>query len=399
MRIFIARFLTLAVALLAGFAYGGNLEKPEHKKQTQYEVVTLSSLGGAVSGGNSINNKSWVTGFSYLTGNQTQHATLWRDESLTDLGTLGGPGTNSSVAWPVKNNHGVIAGIAETDLIDPNHENWSCSFFFPSVTGHQCLGFVWKDGVMKPLPTLGGTHGFATGVNNRGQIVGWAENTVHDSTCNLPQVLQFRAVIYGPEYGQIQELPPFGSDTVGAATAINDKSQVVGISGICANAIGGFSAIHSVLWENGTVTDMGNIGGEAWNTPMAINKHGEVVGFANVAPGGGFNAHAFRWTKGSNMEDLGALPIPGHVISQALGINKRGQVVGISCKAGFADCRAFIWENGVMTDLNTLVESGNPGRLVFANDINDDGEITGGAFDSSTGESPAFLATPTGDED
>jgi hypothetical protein len=72
---------------------------------------------------------------------------------------------------------------------------WSCSFFFPSATGHTCLGFVWQDGEMKPLPTFGGNNGFATGANNHGQVVGWAENTVHDPTCIPPQVLQFRAAL------------------------------------------------------------------------------------------------------------------------------------------------------------------------------------------------------------
>ena len=54
--------------------------------------------------------------------------------------------------------------------------------FFPEATrtGKRCLGFRWEDGVMTRLPTLGGTHGFATGTNNLGQTVGWAENNVHD---------------------------------------------------------------------------------------------------------------------------------------------------------------------------------------------------------------------------
>ena len=63
-------------------------------------------------------------------------------------------------------------------------------------------GFVWRDGRMSPLPTLGGDNGFATGVNNRSEIVGWAENETHDPTCdeftNTGQVLQFEAVMWVP---------------------------------------------------------------------------------------------------------------------------------------------------------------------------------------------------------
>ena len=92
---------------------------------------------------------------------------------------------------------------------------------------------------MRALPTLGGNNGFATGANNRGQVVGWAENAVQDPTCVPPQVLQFRAVIWGPEDDQIQELLPLPGDTSSAATAINNRGQVVGISGICDQAVGG----------------------------------------------------------------------------------------------------------------------------------------------------------------
>lgn len=363
--------------------------------QPVYQIDHLPLLDGMSSAGNSINNRGWITGFSSVEGGTAVHATLWRNRVPTDLGTLGG--ANSNVAWPVKNNSGLISGFAETDQIDPLGESWSCSAFFPSVTGHTCLGFVWRDDVMKALPTLGGNNGFATGSNNRGQVVGWAENAVHDPTCVAPQVLQFQAVVWGPEEGKVKQLLSLPLDSTSAATAINDKGQVVGISGICDRAVGRFSAKHMVLWENDTVTDLGNLGGVAWNTPMSINQQGDVIGFANYPGGatpGSFRAHAFLWTRDSGIQDLGTLP--GHVYSQALGINARRQVVGMSCSAGFAICHAFLWQDGVMTDLNDAAP-GYSGELIFANDINDLGQITGGAFDAGTGESPAFVAVPVSD--
>ncbi|HYU93295.1 MAG TPA: hypothetical protein VEN95_07435 [Actinomycetota bacterium] len=367
---------------------GSNLARAE--QPTPYQVTQLRSLGGTTSAGNGINDRAWVMGASNLAGDRTTHATLWRDGATIDLGTLGGP--NSAILWPVKNNAGLIVGVAETPEIDPLGESWSCSFFFPSATGHTCLGFVWQDDRMKPLPTLGGNNGFAAGVNNRGLVVGWAENTVHDATCNAPQVLQFRAVLWDISHDQVRELSPLPGDTVSAATAINDQGQVVGISGICDNAVGRFSAAHAVLWNNGIPVDLGDLGGQAWNTPMAINHRGEVVGFANLPGGdpGAFNAHAFLWTEEDGMQDLGTLP--GDAISQALGINGRGQVVGLSC--GGSGCRAFLWEGGVMTDLNTRVTPGYGGQLLFANDINDAGAISGQAIDPETGDAVAFLAAP-----
>jgi probable HAF family extracellular repeat protein len=383
----------LATSLLLTGIQGAGVAATTPSAQPLYHVTNLASLGGSVGAGNSINNLGWVAGTSNLSGDQVQHAALWRNGSLTDLGTLGGP--NSGVLWPVKNDRGIISGISQTAQPDPLGERWSCSAFFPTPTavGHQCLGFRWEDGVMTPLPTLGGTNGFATGTNNSGETVGWAENTVHDPTCVAPQVLQFRAVRWGPAPGEIRELPPLPGDTASAATALNDRGQVVGISGICDRAVGRFSAIHDVLWQDGKPIDLGSLGGVAWNTPMAINERGDAIGFANAsaAAGGGFDAHAFLWTRRQGMRDLGTLP--GDTFSQALGINDRREIVGTSCDADFS-CRAVAWREGVVTDLNTLVEPGYDGTLISANDVDESGRITGQALDPATGALVAFVAQP-----
>jgi probable HAF family extracellular repeat protein len=245
---------------------------------------------------------------------------------------------------------------------------------------------------MTELPTLGGDNGYAAGMNDLGQIAGWAETTFHDPTCNPPQVLQFEAVVYGPGPGEIHPLPPYPGDPDGSATAVNDKGQIVGISGLCSNAVGGLSAKHALLWENGVPTDIGSLGGQAWNTPTAINQQGDVVGFSDLPNDDPAhpNYHAFLWTRKTGIRDLGTLP--GDVRSQALGINDRGQVVGLSVDPSH-HLRAFLWQDGAMTDLNTLVPAGSP-FLLYANDINDRGEITGEAFDSSSGTAPAYLLVP-----
>jgi probable HAF family extracellular repeat protein len=334
-----------------------------------------------------------VAGRFNLAGNQRRRATLWRHGSPIDLGTLGGP--NSAVLWPVENVRGLIAGIAQTAEEDPLGENWSCSAFFPAATGtgFRCVGFAWEGGVMRALPTLGGTHGFATGASNRGEIVGWAENTVLDPTCEPPQVLQFRAVIWGPGHNQVRELPPFGDDTVSAATAVNDRGQVVGISGICDQAVGRFSALHAVLWQRDQVIDLGNLGGLAWHTPMSINLRGDVVGFSNFSHehGDELMPHAFLWTRRRGIRDLGTLR--GDATSQGLGINEWRQVVGASCDAEDR-CRAFLWHDGALEDLNDLVADDERLTLTSANDIDDLGRITGQAIEPDTGELVAFVARP-----
>ncbi len=371
------------------------------KAKTQYQVSNLPGLGGTSSGGNSINDQTWVAGYSRLTGDQTRHAALWRSGLLSDLGTLGGP--NSSVTWNVKNTQGVIVGISQTADPEPLGEFWSSVAFYgaPFNIGFINLGFVWEQSLnqMRGLPNFpGGNNGFATGANNLRQAVGWAENDVHDPTCVSPQVLQFRPAMWtlGPP-DQIQDLPLISGDTSGAATAINDNGQIVGISGICDQAIGRHTAKHAVLWENGTVTDIyPDAPAPWWNTPTAINQRGDIVGFAgDPAFVEGDIVHAFMWTKEDGIRQLKPLPrhTPPHVDSEAYGINEARQVVGISCDADFVDCRAVVWNHGnTPTDLNDLKGSYAP-RLESAKDINNKGEITGRAIDSA-GVRTAYLAEP-----
>ena len=399
----------LSSAVLIAAAYGCSDETPLTQPRqerarlahVQYQVVKLPSLGGTQSRGMAINDQGWVAGWSQRPDG-TRRAALWREGSATLLGTLGGP--SSTVPWPGLNDGGTIVGISQTAEVDPLGEDWACELagFLPDDTDLICRGFVWENGAMRELPTLGGNHGFAAGVNNVGQIVGWAETTVHDPTCHpdATQVLQFRAVLWEPKSGsngkiKTTELRPFEGDSTSAATAINDHGQAVGISGRCDQAVGRFSAQHAVLWEkNGKATEIPNLGGTSWHTPMDINQQGDVVGFSNPPeagdPEGEFISRAFLWINGAlTARDLGTLD--GDAFSEAFAINSLGQVVGISF-GGLVGPRAFIWEDEVLTDLNDLVDIA-PDVLLSAQDINDAGQITGRVLDGATGEVLAFVAT------
>lgn len=359
-----------------------------------YLVKTLNGLGGSA-GANSLNNRGQVLGQANNETNTISHAALWIPGSVTplDLGSLGGADTNSAVAWPVKNNRGLIVGISDTAENNPLGEAFSCwPFFAPGVpTGKICKGFRWQGGVMTPLPPFpGGYNSYATGANNRGQVVGWAENGVHDSSCNTAfQILQFRAVLWEPN-GQMRELPPLPGDSTSAATAINDKGQVVGISGACGIAVGDVSAAHAVIWENGAPRRIPDFGGHAWNTPTAINNDGVVVGFSLPAAADGTRFYrAFVWTETSGTRMLDQ--IPGDVRSAAFGINDDGTIVGLSRTPG-ALLRAVIWQDAdaQVKNLNDISASGSP-YLLIAGDVNAGGEIAG-----LTGDGFAFLATPDG---
>ena len=378
----------LILAMINGLAIA-NAAAAASPAQTMYRVRILSAANAS---GNSINDLGVVAGSQTLAGNAV-HATVWAFGKQIDLGTLGtGAVLSSLVQWPVKNVVGLVSGISLTDRSDPNKEGWSCGFFLPNPNFNACLGFIWEpaSGRMRPLRTLGGTNGFATGTNNLGETVGWAENTVRDSTCVLPQVLQFKPVVWGPGRDDIHPLPLIAGDGSGAATALNDRGQIVGISGDCGFAVGGPTAKHAVLWENGVAREIANPNGAVyWNTPMMINEHGDVVGFAGVPgdPDGNLTP-PFLWTKKGGWVFLPLLQ--GEIAGVATSINRHRRVVGYSNDTN-GTFHPWIWVNGVITNLNDLIEpgSGLTGAIKLAFDINDQGEITG---TTTTGQ--AFVAIP-----
>ena len=143
------------------------------------------------------------------------------------------------------------------------------------------------------------------------------------------------------------------------------------------------------------MSNIGDLGGDAWHTPMDINEQGDIVGFSNPAyvVGIDFLPLAFLWTREAGIKSLGKLA--GDTSSQALGINGRRQVVGVS--SSLSGNRAFLWENGVMRDLNDLVGSGFPDLLIVAQHINDAGVITGRAVPQGTSIQVPFVATPIAD--
>jgi uncharacterized membrane protein len=193
----------------------------------------------------------------------------------------------------------------------------------------------------------------------------------------------------------MHELPPLPGHSATAATAINDDGMAVGISGDCDVAVGRWSARAAVVWEHGVPMDIGHLGGEGWHTPMALNERGEVVGFSNPAGvvGGALRPRAFLWSARDGVRDLGTLP--GDTTSQAFGINAHRQVVGRSCAGGLGvGCRAVVWERGVPTDLNALVDLDEGDVLTAARFINDAGRIVGNMFDAGTGATIPFVAIP-----
>jgi probable HAF family extracellular repeat protein len=364
--------------------------RPNPDPLPHYIVTDLGTLGGTFSIAFGVNRAARVGGGATLS-NGNEHPFLWsKERGMQDLGTLGGP--NGNAGGP--NGGGALAVLSETSKPDPLGEDF-CGF----GTHLQCLAAFWNDGVMTPLPTLGGNNGQGFGINDRDQVIGIAETSRKDKSCAAPQVLDYEAAIWGPREGEIQELRPLPGDTVGFALGLNDRGDVVGATGTCANtplfplAFGP----HALLWQNGSPIDLGNLGGNLVNVAAAINDRGEVVGTASL-PGNTADP-AFLWTRGEGMQNIGTLGTDKSGLPGGFGgINNVGQVVGQSCSgyAGTGNCRAFLWQDNVMTDLNTLIPADSPLYLVVGGQINDAGEIVGLGVTSS-GQSHAFLATPQRD--
>ena len=213
--------------------------------------------------------------------------------------------------------------------------------------------FLYSGGSLQNLGTLpGGLNSAAYGINNLGQIVGYA---------NISNV-GGNAFLYNGS-GPMQILvTPAGTESI--ARGINNLGQIVG-DGATSSGQGG-----AFLWSG---SSRQFIGGST--SACGINDSAQVVGHIQTSS----NAlHAFLWSSGSGMQDLGTL---GGVYSFARGINNLGQVVGYSLNSSNV-YRGFLWSSGSgMQDLGTLSDA----TEIEANCINNLGQIVGEAYITGDG--------------
>lgn len=309
------------------------------------------------------------------------HVLIGADGFKFDLGTLGGH--NSWMNWGEINDFGQIVGMSETAVPDPNGED-ICGF----NTHLTCRPFVWQVFHMRALPTLGGNNGQASAINNRGQIAGMAEDGTVDSSCPSGTTNNRTQLPVLWENGRAHALPTPVGDPSGFAQWINDDGQAVGYTGAC----GAMS--HAVSWENDTVTVLKDLGTGAGAIAYGNNNRGQIVGSVFVTPGGAIRYGAI-WQDGT-LTVLDHLP-PGDIAAIATGINDLGQVVGSAWDSNFNWSDAFIYQDGVLTNLNALFPKDSNLHATMANKINNRGQISGMATVKSgpdQGKVHAFLATP-----
>jgi len=253
-------------------------------------------------------------------------------------------GLNSSVSFPVKDARGLVTGVAQTATFDPLREFWGSGFFCTSM---NCAGFE-----------------------------------------NLEVGFRWQD-------GVMTALPTLGGNN-GAAQGVNNRGQVVGVA---ETAIQDPSCslpqeldFEAVIWgpKPGQIQVLPPFPGDSVAAALAINDNGQVVGISGVCqvpsvffPG--FGVHAVLWQHGTISEPAGP-PMRGTMSNSANAINNRGQVVGESNLPDDSATHAFLLEKGVLTDLGTL-----PGDLnSTANDINSKGQVVG-TFATSTSTAAHFF--------
>jgi probable HAF family extracellular repeat protein len=406
-------------------------------RHPRYKLVDLGTLGGPISygsangdGGRLLNNAGVVSSYADTTEPDPfapdfcfdadcllAHAYRWRNGVMHDLGSLA-DGYNSLAA--AINDHGWSLGASQTGIIDP-------VFGFP-----QSRATLWVGRRIVDLGVVpGGSESIGISLNNAGQAVGISDNGVPDPFSMFGLGVQMRTFIW--ERGELKDIGTLGGPDALPGPGCNNQRTgvVVGVSytNFTPNDSTGIPTQDPFVWDNGKMTDLGNLGG-TFAFGQCTNNRGDVIGQASLP--GDLVTHAFVWRKG-RMKDLGTLggdnseaiwindagniagsadlPAPdihdavrwrhgrildlgtvdGDACSRGRAINSKGQIVG-----GSSDCHnflhAFVWEEGgPMLDLNTLIAPGSGLQLTNAFNINDRGEILA--------KSIPLGVTPIDDED
>jgi probable HAF family extracellular repeat protein len=337
--------------------------------------ATSSGVGGMSPNGHAVAGLSTDGTLNPAGDTQIFRAALFSHGQVTDLGTLGG---SFSGGYDV-NNRGQVVGVAENAVADPFHGDQGVKGGLPG--SNQNRAFLWQDGVMQDLGTLGGNDAAAAFINARGQIAGASFTTsVANPTTGKPTQHPFLW-----EAGHMRDLGSLGG-TSGYPAALNERGQVVGGMNLA-----GDQAQHAFLWSDGHLIDLGTLGGAKSHANWE-NEAGDVVGNADLP---GSTSHgAFLWKDGM-LRDLGRLP--GDVCSTATGINAHDQVVGGSQASCGDGGHGFLWDNGRLVNLNDLVApvGGWRTQVQFAFSINDQGVIYGVGVLANGDERPIVLV-PTG---
>ena len=234
----------------------------------------------------------------------------WKNGIMQDVGTLG-TGTDAWSYWI--NERGQVAGASFTNTIVNPVLTYCTAFQIETPTQDP---FLWDNGKLIDLGTLGGTCGVPNAINNGGQVIGLSD-TAGDT--------YYHAFIWPGKDRKMQDLGTLGG-CCAIANWLNDAGAVVGGSWTTND-----QEFHAFLWKNGVMTDLGPAG--ACTMALGINSSQQVVGFSCG------NTAALLWDHGQNI-DLNIFNHPGsglQYLALAYNINDGGEIVGLGVPPGCGD--------------------------------------------------------------
>lgn len=340
-----------------------------------WQIKELSPLtGGTQSRAYAANSSGEAVGTSDVPARASFfHAVLFKDTTVTDLGTLRSDNGGNSDVYTM-NDSGDAVGQSDVDSGDA-HAVW------------------FHNGQKTDMGTLGGKLSHAFGINAYGQIVGWsytANNEVHpfvyvngkmtDLDPNQPIVGNPGMVAMSHSTRAITR---HEDANYSEAHMINDNGKIIGRTPSLVNGTVNFQA---ATWSNGQKTIIGTLRNDGLGDSRAhyLNIYGDVVGGADTPTG---DYHAFYYHNGQ-MTDLGTL---GGNKSEAHCINNAGQITGYAYTAGGVS-HAFLYQNGKMTDLNSYLPAGSGWELTDGTNITSEGRIVG--YGTLNGQTRAYVLTP-----
>jgi probable HAF family extracellular repeat protein len=371
------------------------------------DAIDLGTLGGNSTTPRALNNGGQVVGTSVAADGQA-HPFVWEAGTMRELPLL--PGTRPGIPFPeiggdaqAISNTGLIAGLSYNrydarlvlwdsagvhDLAAPTAQGdpiaRSARVIRVTDDGDALATIVihngpppttyavlWHGGVALRLPPLQtwDARYEATAMNSRGQVVGAARNaySYQDDPYRHPVRWDNGAIQDVGVFGRTGDVAycgphPFPYCSDGRATDISDRGDVVGTSTDTNNVARPF------LWHDGQLQDLGVLPGE--NTyVVAINDRGQVAGYGGPWPAAFEGGQGWVWDGGATQ----LLPSLGGGGTVVTAMNQRGDVVGSSLTAA-GERHAFIWSDGVMTDLG-LGPQGGAASIAIA--VNARGDVLG----------------------
>lgn len=295
----------------------------------------VTAIAGPDSVARDINNLGQVVGAVYTGG--VYRAYVYGDGGLSDIGTLGGGGSWATAI----NDRGQIVGNAE-------------------AADGASYGFLYSGGAMSAI--TGGSAMQANGINNGGTIVG-------SMFVTTPEDSYYHGFTLSAG-GTLTDIGTLSYGDGSRAFAVNSHGDVVGAA---ANVFNGAPnrPEDPFIYHDGVMTGLGNLGGP-WSGATSINDQGQVVGFLGLNslpgdPGELYPTTAFLYANGE-MNVIGGVAPPWS--SLASDINNLSQVVGSFRFTPGLD-HGFLYENGEMIDLNTLIDPASGWTITDAAAIND----------------------------